>query len=100
MAYKNVAREFRGLDPEQMQACGGKPMPVDLNGRKLEGQPFGEWVRAHVREYRAQQLAALEAAAVALQSSLTEAQRMVVLYAEQLERNAARQAEFRARPRV
>lgn len=98
--HKHVAKEFPGLNPEQMKACGGKPMPVDANGRKLEGQPFGDWVSAQVREYRSAQSAALASAEVALRRSLEEAERMVELYAEQIDRNIARQEDLLRKPRV
>jgi hypothetical protein len=95
-----VAKVFKGLTPEQMVACGGKSMPVDAQGRKLEGHPFGDWVSAQVREYRTQQLESLAAAATALSASVAEAERMVALYTDQLQKNAERQAELRARRKV
>lgn len=95
-----VARLFRGLDPEQMKACGGKPMPK-LGGRPLheDSHAFGEWVRGQVRDYRAEQLAALANAEIQLRASLAEAQRHVALFSEQLSSNASRQAEIRGKPR-
>ncbi len=97
-----VARVFKGLDPEQMVACGGKTMPKDEQGRMLssDSHAFGAWVKDQVRAHREDQLSALTDSERALQASLAEAQRQVELFSLQIVKNAKRQAEIRARPRV
>lgn len=95
-----VARNFRGLNPEQMHACGGKLMPKGANGRPLDEIAFGNWVDDRVREFRAEQVATLVAQEKALVGSHAEAQRMVELYAQQLDRCQARMAGLRGKPRT
>jgi hypothetical protein len=95
-----VARVFKGLNPEQMVACGGKAMPQDVQGRNLKGHAFDDWVKVQVRDHRADQLAALGNAEVQLRASLAEAERQVALFTEHLRKNAERQAAIRARARV